>query len=169
MVDWIVVTGPESSGKTTLAQDLVQELDGLLVPEYSRIYLEQSGLRYGKDDLELIAAGQRGLEHRALRSATRPIVSDTGLEVLEVWSLERFNCVHPEITNWRDRQVGLYLLCRPDLPWEEDPLRENPFDRDRLFEHYLDMLKAADKPFAVIEGEGNARLQSALDAVHFKP
>ena len=75
MVDWIVVTGPESSGKTTLAQDLAQELEGLLVPEYSRIYLEQAGLRYGHDDLEFIAAGQRGLEHRALRSATRPIVS----------------------------------------------------------------------------------------------
>ena len=129
MVDWMVVTGPESSGKTTLAQDLVQELDGLLVPEYSRIYLEQSGLRYGKDDLELIAAGQRGLEHRALRSATRPIVSDTGLEVLEVWSLERFNCVHAEITKWRDRQVGRTSCAAPICLGKKTPARES-FDRD---------------------------------------
>ena len=153
MVDWIVVTGPESSGKTTLAQDLVQELDGLLVPEYSRIYLEQSGLRYGKDDLELIAAGQRGLEHRALRSATRPIVSDTGLEVLEVWSLERFNCVHPEITKWRDCQVGLYLLCRPDLPWEEDPLRTLPELEDRLALEAKYRAHLTLRPHLVAEGD----------------
>ena len=166
MVDWIVVTGPESSGKTTLAQELTAALGGQLVPEYSRIYLGQAGLRYDEEDLQLIASGQRGLEQRALRSAARPIVSDTGLEVLEVWSLERFNRVSPEIVKWRERQVGLYMLCKPDLPWYEDPMRENPLDRDRLFERYYALFTDSDRPFAVVEGEGPARLHAALTAVY---
>lgn len=162
MVEWICVTGPESSGKTTLATELSAELGGVLVPEYSRIYLGQLGPTYEFEDIINIARGQRGLESHALRSARRPIVSDTSLEVLELWSRERFNRVSKELEEWRERPVDCYLLCKPDLPWEEDPLRENPYDRDRLFDDYLSMLEAHGKPVHIISGQADVRLQSAL-------
>jgi nicotinamide riboside kinase len=163
MVEWIGVTGPESSGKTTLATELSIVLEGVLVPEYSRMYLGQMGPSYTFEDIIHISRGQVGLENRALHSTNRPIVSDTSLEVLELWSRERFNRVSKELEAWRERPVDCYLLCKPDLPWEEDPLRENPFDRDRLFEQYLGMLKAQGKSVHIVSGQADARLQSALN------
>ncbi|MFP6606898.1 MAG: ATPase, partial [Myxococcota bacterium] len=58
-----------------------------------------------------------------------------------------------------------YLLAKPDLPWQPDPLRESPTDRDRLFGVYQTTLDAYGYPFTEIEGEGDARYQLAEAAV----
>lgn len=44
------------------------------------------------------------------------------------------------------------LLCKPDFPWERDEMRENPIDRDRLFEHYQTLLEEYALSFHSIGG-----------------
>ncbi|MFK8006949.1 MAG: AAA family ATPase [Saprospiraceae bacterium] len=58
----IILTGPESTGKSTLARQLAQVYNTVWVPEFARTYLEGLNRPYRGDDLLKIAKGQRDLE-----------------------------------------------------------------------------------------------------------
>jgi nicotinamide riboside kinase len=64
------------------------------------------------------------------------------------------------------RHYDLWMLCTPDIPWEADPLRENPYDRDRLFTVYRDMLDRLRKPYVIIAGDREERIATATAAIH---
>ena len=58
-----------------------------------------------------------------------------------------------------------YLLCPPDLPWEADPLRENPHDRERLYDLYRRRLMDLGAIYQVISGVGVGRSGAAISAI----
>jgi NadR type nicotinamide-nucleotide adenylyltransferase len=162
----IVITGPESSGKTSLAQALAQHFRAPLVPEFARTFLEQHGPAYVEKDLLTMAQGQVVVEERAQKSGPALVVCDTDLITVRIWSEEKFGRCHPWILQQTEQRVyDLWLLCKPDLPWAPDPLRENPDDRDRLFERYADLLDALGKPYMIISGEGPLRTSLAVGIV----
>jgi nicotinamide riboside kinase len=166
----LVTTGPESSGKTTLARALMQSLGAPLVDECSRGYLNRRlagdpAWRYQESDLHGIAQEQRAGEAAALRHRPPLIVCDTDLLVLRIWSLEKYQRIAPNLEQLIQeslKQPRLFLLCAPDMPWEPDPLRENPGDRWRLFERYLATLQALSLPHLVLRGPHEERLQAVL-------
>ncbi len=97
---------------------------------------------------------------------------DTELIITKVWFLHKYNrCPDFLLEALRHNPIDFYLLCAPDLPFEPDPLRENPHLRDYLFAWYEREIQAQHKPYAIIRGTGPARLQSALHALqsHFSP
>ena len=53
------------------------------------------------------------------------------------------------------------MLPRPDFPWVEDPLRENPFDRDTLHARYRSLLDELAVPYRELTGSKRQRLESA--------
>lgn len=158
----IAVVGPESTGKSTLSKMLVTELNGLWVPEYARIYLETNGKDYKKIDVEKIAIHQYELEKRADEVAKeRWIVCDTNLLVIKVWMQYKYN----DYPRWIDKilkKETYYLLCKPDIPWKSDPLRENPDNRDELYEIYLNLLKESGAEFIEVGGTEEQRLQKSI-------
>jgi len=166
----IVIIGPESTGKSTLAQGLAFHYDCPWIPEYARSYMEELNRSYTYEDVELIARHQleelRDFETRF--SATAPyLFLDTDLIITRVWFLHVFKR-EPE---WlasviKNTAADLYLLCRPDLPWEPDPVRENENLRDYLYQWYMCEIKELSKPFAEIGGEGELRLQHAIQAIY---
>lgn len=158
----IILTGPESAGKTTLARDLAARYHTAWAPEYARDYLRDLGRPYAEDDLVAIARGQLAREEAYARQSSGLLFCDTSLLVIKVWSDYRYGRTHPWILEQlRERPAQLYLLCRPDLPWEPDPLRENPNDREALFDIYQRELEALSLPYAVVSGKGQERLQNA--------
>ena len=158
----IAIVGPESSGKTTLCQALAAHFAAPWVPEYAREYLEVRDGRYAQADLLNIAAGQCAGEDRAMQQGTPLVICDTDMVTIRIWSEEKFGgCDADLIALSEKRHYDHWLLCRPDLPWEPDPLRENPYDRDRLFAVYEEMLKQLGKPFTIIEGMRERRLEDA--------
>ncbi len=162
----IVLTGPESTGKTTLARSLAEHFQTLYVPEYAREYLEGLDRPYRLEDLETIARTQRARQEEAARRARHFLFCDTDLLVIKIWAEYRFGTCPP----WVERQLraappNLYLLCSPDLPWEPDPLRENPHDRPELFQRYLRELSRMNAPFEIIQGQGAERLAQAIRSV----
>lgn len=162
----IAVVGPESSGKSTLCSLLAERLEAPRVDEFARAYLGRLGRPYVEGDLLHIARGQCAWEDAAALRARRLIVCDTDMITIRIWSEEKFGRCHPWIIQQSEhRSYDLWLLCAPDIPWEADPLRENPHDRDRLFEVYEKMLIRLGKPYRIIRGAHEERLQAALLAI----
>lgn len=62
MLKKIVVIGPESTGKSTLCEQLAQHYDTAWCPEFARDYLLSNGTNYDYEDLLTIAMGQLELE-----------------------------------------------------------------------------------------------------------
>lgn len=153
MTKQIVITGPESSGKTTLAEYLSSEYKIPLVKEYAREYLEQLERDYTFEDVVLMAKEQLKQEQELANYFS---ICDTDLTVFYVWIKEKYN---KEI-DWINEhlvhaQNKIYLLCDIDIPWEEDGLREHPSieDRKRLFKEYKQLLEFYNLTYYVISGD----------------
>jgi len=160
----IVTTGPESSGKTTLAKTLAKHYQVPWVPEYSRDYLKKLDRPYQEEDLLQIAQGQVAREDQAAKDRPDLLICDTSLVVIKIWSEYRYGRCHPWILKQiEQRPVDVHLLCIPDIPWEPDPQRENPDDRDELFRLYQQALK--DKPTVIIRGSRSERLTWAISEI----
>jgi nicotinamide riboside kinase len=162
----VAVVGPESCGKSTLAQKLAQHLDGKYVPEMARSYFENHAHSiYTINDV--IAIAQLQQETEDMMASKFPIVlCDTSPLVSRIWAEVRFgHC--PSQIEALDMQSNytFTLLCAPDLPWEPDPLRENPHNREKLFQIYAHYLRLNSTPHAIITGQGLKRYENALQAL----
>lgn len=161
----VVVTGPESSGKSTLVERLSSLTGRNPVPEYARSYLTP-GQTYLPSDLLKIAAQQMLAETKADAATDAGIVADTDIQVVSIWWQYRFGPLPQKLQNaYLKQSPRFYLLCSPDLPWEADPLRENPSDRQQLFYWYAQDLTGRGLRFAVVQGHGDERLHNALEAL----
>jgi len=159
----IVVTGPESSGKTSLAQQLAENLRAPWVPEFARPYVEWLGRPYERKDLKSIARGQSLWENWYASQAGPYLVCDTDWTVLQIWEKYRFDGA----TTWQQGYLpaapaDLYFLCAPDFPWKHDPLREHPEEQEALFEMYLKLLEEKGLSFRILEGPLAERLSEAI-------
>jgi NadR type nicotinamide-nucleotide adenylyltransferase len=175
----IVVIGPESTGKSTLCEGLARHFHTDWVPEYAREYLQTHGMGYTYEDLTTIARGQLALEDRHAAALAAPgapgaeprndlLFIDTDLYVMKVWSEYVFGrCETWILKEIVQRKYDGYLLCRTDLPWATDPLREYPdFEtRERLFYIYKDLLANQNVPWAEIGGTAGERLEHGVEAV----
>ncbi len=159
----IGIIGPESTAKSTLSCQLAQHFGGEYIPEYARTYIQSLSYPYTYQDVEAIA-------HHQIQqlSTSQPLnlFFDTELIITKVWFLHKYNrCPSFLLEALENNPIHFYLLCAPDLPFEPDPLRENPHLRDYLFAWYERELQAQKKPYAIIRGVGPERLQAAIQAV----
>ncbi len=164
----IVLTGPESTGKTLLSRKLADHLNCNYIPEIARVYLENKGENYAytHEDVLEIAKLQIQEEENFSNNNKEYLILDTDLIITKVWLKLKYN----KVPNWLDEYIAntprhIHLLCYPDLPWEEDPLRENPDIRLELFEMYLKEIEYYGFNYAIIKGEGKTRFLNALSAI----
>jgi NadR type nicotinamide-nucleotide adenylyltransferase len=176
----IVILGPESTGKSTLSEQLAQHYETMWCPEFAREYLLTNGINYDYDDLLTIAKGQLALEDEYTMTLENqseemlengehlPLFIDTDMYVMKVWNEFVFGKCHrfvlDEIVK---RQYDLYLLCNIDLPWIEDELREYPDieSRKKLYRIYKDIMVNQTVAWVDISGNHEERLQKAITAV----
>lgn len=160
----IAITGPESSGKTTLTEQLALQTNGTWIPEYAREFLEQLNRPYTQADLDTIAKGQlRAWENAPVSNLQ---ICDTDMTVMKVWSDFKFgNCSSFILEALNQQTFDHYFLCQPDIEWEEDPLREHPEKRDELYELYLKELTERNLPFTIIGGSHEERIASCLKLI----
>ncbi len=154
----IAFTGPESCGKSTLAKWLSEFHDFPLSEEFARAYLSQKD-SYIQDDLDLITSGQLSDWDK---KGTR-FVADTEMTVLKIWSEYRFQQASQYILEAHKKQhFTHYFLCAPDIPWEPDPLRENPSNRDELFILYESELIKNQWTYTVLKGSLEERQKEVI-------
>jgi NadR type nicotinamide-nucleotide adenylyltransferase len=179
MVKKVVVLGPESTGKSTLCRMLADHYTTLWCPEYAREYLNLHGTAYQFEDLIKIARGQLELESHFLQKVIQQagttvpngspfLFVDTDQYVMKVWSEFVFDDCHTWILKQIAASTGsLYLLCKPDLPWVSDTMREYPDEKPRqeLYHIYRDLLIHQTVPWVEISGDYEERFQMAKRAV----
>ncbi len=155
----IVFTGPESSGKTTISRQIATFFNIPLVEEYAREYLENKRTqKYSYDELLKIHLHQEVLHEKALE-INPVIICDTDALTIAIWSNEVFGKVDRMIQQTVEIDPPEhYFICKPDIPWMKDPLRENPNDRDRLFEQYLHRIQNLFVPYTIVAGDEESRL-----------
>jgi NadR type nicotinamide-nucleotide adenylyltransferase len=165
----IVIIGPESTGKSTLSQQLADHYNTVWCPEFAREYLTNLGGNYSFADLLNIAQGQLQLEEKMLSLASNGLYFiDTDMYVMKVWCEVVFEQCHTWILKQAAvKKYDLYLLCDADLPWVEDELREYPDlkFRQNLVKMYKDHLIHSGIPWAMIRGTDAQRLQSAISTI----
>ncbi|MEP7264104.1 MAG: ATP-binding protein [Bacteroidota bacterium] len=159
----IAVDGPESTGKSELAVLLAEEFHAGVVPEAARIYLQQLGRTYIKDDLLEIAKLQCRYEDDAALKHNI-IFCDTTLLVIKIWSEYKFGNCDPWIEQeYQNRNYDLSLLTNIDLPWQDDPMREHPFERQILFDCYHREMMRKKINYEIITGVGEMRNSRAIE------
>ncbi len=164
----ILILGPESTGKSTLAEDLAHHFGEPWVPEFAREYLEKIDRPYQFEDLVEIGKGQVLLEDELARKAKKFLFCDTDLRVIHIWSDHRFGKTDLWVLEQLEiRRYDLILLTDIDLPWEPDPLREHPEleMRQYFFEKYQQLAEQSGIPFLTISGDREKRLKTAVQAV----
>lgn len=166
----IVIIGPESTGKSTLCEQLATHFKTAWCPEYARAFLNQHGKDYTYEDLLTIAKGQVALEAEMESKAENDLYFiDTNMYVMQVWCEFVFGKCHQFILDEIvERRYDLYLLCNVDLPWAYDPLREYPDEGPRLqlYHMYRELMINQATPWVEISGSYDERLQRAIDAVN---
>ena len=161
----ILILGPESTGKSTLAADLAAHFREPWVPEFAREYLEKLNRTYEFEDLSEIAKGQIELEDELAQNASKFLFVDTDLRVIKVWSEHKFDKVSGWILEEIERRTySKILITDVDLPWEADPFREHPdlVMRQYFLEKYLDLANKSGFPFQLISGERTNRLDRSV-------
>lgn len=162
----IVLTGAESSAKSTLTQILGERFDLPYALEFARCYLEKHGPNYDYDLLRKMARLHREYQRTQVPPDAPLGIFDTDLINYKIWAEEIFGKCPPEIIEGIAKETNhVYLLCAPDLPWEPDPLRENPNDRERLFERHRDEIERLGRRYEIVRDIGDERIARAEEAL----
>ena len=166
MLKRISITGPESTGKSTLAIQLADHYNTVWVGEYAVDYLSVNGSEYTIPDILNIAKRQLEYENSFANIANKRLFCDTDLIVTKIWCKEVFN----EVPTWIEKMskehiYDLYLLCAPDLEWKEAAFRQNPDNREYLFELYLKELIDNNFNYRIVRGLGDQRFKNAVNFV----
>jgi len=167
----VVLFGPESTGKTTLAKQLARHYNSVWVPEYAREYLQKKWNNERKtceqSDLLPIAIGQMKLENNSAKKTDSVLVCDTDLLETKVYSEEYYSgkC-DPMLDKYAvENTYDLYLLTYIDTPWEADDLRDKPEERQEMFDAFEKALIDNNRPYIILKGCKNERLEEAVKEI----
>ncbi|MBK7938100.1 MAG: AAA family ATPase [Lewinellaceae bacterium] len=162
----VALVGPESCGKSYLAEKLAAHFKTVFVEEYGRTYCEKFGMQLKDLDFAHIAGGQLYREDEMAQQANRILFCDTDLIVTQIWSEIYFRGSCQPWIMWADhmRRYDLYLLLAPDIPWKNDGLREYKHRREWMFERLRQELESRGLRHVIIRGGFEERTQGAIEA-----
>lgn len=168
MLNKIAILGPESTGKSQLSIELANYFDAPYVPEMAREYLAEKGINYTNQDVLDIATLQQETENKLqkIHNDKTYLFCDTELITIKIW----LEFKEWKVPNWIIEQIKnsdykLYLLTDIDLPWQDDPLRENPNDRNELFHLFEKELIQFEKNYKIVKGVGDLRTKNAIEII----
>ncbi len=163
VVKRVAVIGPESTGKSDLCRQLARHYNTIWIPEYARSYLPALNRPLTINDIVEIYKTQSGMEQHQIADANKIIFTDTEAIIARVWCEHVFGVCPDEISDMLEKQqYDYYLLTSPDIPWESDPLRENPGKGQFFFDWYRNILNEKKIPYGVVHEPGSKRIKNAI-------
>jgi HTH-type transcriptional regulator, transcriptional repressor of NAD biosynthesis genes len=168
----VVITGAESTGKTTLAQTLAMRFKTEWVPEYGRAFSEEMLARDGayhfeSADFEHIARTQCDRENNAARRCNKVLICDTDAFATSLWHRRYMNSPSPAVEKIAadHPRPALCLLSKCDTPFVQDGTRDGEHIREWMHAEFERELAAHDRPFVLLEGSYAERTARAIAAV----
>lgn len=167
----VVLMGPESTGKSTLAKKLAEKFQTNHVCEHMRTYLEkkweESKELCEENDLQPIVEGQVATENEAASTANQVIFCDTNALQNLIYAKEYYPDFHNKVVNYcvENHHYDLYLLCNIDVPWEEDILRDKPHEREKMFRIFVEWLEKLDINYHIVSGSISERMELTVPLV----
>jgi NadR type nicotinamide-nucleotide adenylyltransferase len=162
----IAIVGPESTGKSTLTKQLARHYKTQWVAEYARYYCAAlTGPCTLQDEINMYH-GQVALEESVLAMAEKDFIfCDTTFLTVKIWSDAMMGQTPQVVLDALPKyHYDLYLLMDIDLPWEEDPLRDFPNQREHFMEVWHRELQALGANYTVVGGKEN-RLDNAIQVI----
>ncbi|MBM0138046.1 AAA family ATPase [Pseudomonas cannabina] len=165
----LVLTGPESSGKSWLSAEIQRRFGGVMVGEYVREFIDRQGRDTRYSDIPAIAQGQLAWEDAARASAPQLLILDTHLLSNMLWSRTLFG----DCPAWIEQQLlgrsyDLHLLLSPQgVDWISDGQRCQPAlgERQAFFDASRAWLDSHQQAYQVLDGDWQQRREQAMAAV----
>ena len=169
----VLITGAESTGKTTLARELAERFGTAWVPEYAREHLDAKPVAFSGpagvvtlEDLETIARRQGEREDLDAREANRVLFCDTDASVTAIYADRYCGKIPPSITaEVARRRYDLALVTGLDVPFEADRQRDSAHLREDLHRRFRQTILDRQIPLVDLRGDPAAVLSSAESAV----
>lgn len=168
----VVLFGPESTGKTTLAARLAKHFNTEWVEEYMREYLQEKWDKEKEvckpEDLVPIAVGQMEQENLKAKMANKILFCDTDLLELKVYSEAYYQGYCPPLLlkHALNNSYNLYFLTNIDTPWVPDDLRDKPLDREGMYNKFKSSLQLYQRPYIILQGSEENRFETAVTAIN---
>ncbi len=163
----IALLGGESSGKTTLALALAEQLHTRWVPEYGRQRWEEVRHTLDPDELLDVARRQVAMEDEAARLAAadgaRWLVCDTTPLTTLQYCLHDFGAAPAELRALAARAYDLTAVCEPDFVFVQDGCRRDDGFRTEQHAWTLAQLQARGVPWFPVTGPVAQRVRQVLD------
>ncbi len=162
----VLITGPESTGKTTLARLLAERFQTVYAHEYAREYIDRKGAWIEDADIPRIAIGQLALEDERLQQANQFLFCDTDLLATKIYSEHYLGACPPAVVDAaNEREHDLILLLDIDVPWVADSQRLEPWNRAYFFDWFRRELEERKRPYVLISGDWEERMARATHEV----
>lgn len=165
----VVLTGPESAGKSSLSHALATRFNAPLVSEYVREFIEQEQRDTCYTDISTIAKQQ--LNNELAARAQRPplLLLDTHVLSNKLWSEVLFN----DSPAWieaalLEQHYDLIALLSPDgIDWQADPQRCQPefAQRQQFHQQLANWLHQHQQPVLALSGSWQSRYQALESAI----
>ena len=166
----VCLVGAESTGTTTLAKALAEELDTVCVEEYGREYSEvkiaKNVPEWRTDEFIMIAEEQTRREDAAARQTNRVLICDTNAFATVLWH-RRYMGSHSKTVEdiARRNRCDLYLLTGDEIPFVQDGLRDGEHIRHEMHKWFEEALAAQAVPWHVLRGSHEERMCEAVRLV----
>ena len=163
----IVLFGPESTGKTTLAAALAKHYNTVWAPEFAREYLQKKWNDAATiceiEDIIPIALGQIKLENELLQKANKIIFCDTNILETKIYAEEYYKNYSNKILNEAifNLNYTLYFLTDIDTPYIQDDLRDRPYMRQEMFNAFKKGLERHKCTYQIVSGSIEERMSKA--------
>lgn len=163
----IAIVGPESTGKSTISKQLARYYAVPWVPEYARYYCQALTEPCTLQDEVNMFHGQLALEQSVLAIAeTDFIICDTTFLTVKIWSDAFFGHTPQIVIDALKKQpYDCYILLDIDLPWQDDPLRDFPNQREHFMQVWHKELTLLNANYKVVAGFGEERFKNAVEAI----
>lgn len=167
----VCIIGAESTGTTTLANDLAKHLETVWACEYGRYYSigkmdAREGFQWDSDEFVHIAKMQSQMEDALARRANKVVICDTDAFATSVWHERYMGGICEEVEKIADnRKYDLYILTGDEIPFEQDGYRDGEHIRHWMHERFEEKLRITGRNFITVRGDRESRLIKALGAI----
>ena len=161
----ICLHGPESTGKSVLAEKLARHFGTIWTPEYGRVHCELFGFDLDAAGLVTIAEVQQAMIAASLPWCDRRLIADTDALTTAAWSIMILGHVPDDLV--MAPLADLYLLTDIDVPWKDDGTRYFPDDERRraFMQACRDVLDRAGAHWVEISGSWDERFARSVAAI----